>query len=333
MQQISRALPFYLVLYGIVTAMAIWIIQSPYFRISPDALSLGLTLDLTLLLPAAYFFLSRRSALPVYGTLPVFILSFFLASYLLPADRQNYLAFVEIAVIPLELGILFLIGREVKRTLGLLRDTGRAQTIGFREHAQNITTNRMDSPTLASIMATELSMFYYALNGWRMASEKPKTSRGFSYHKRNAYAAIVGVVFVLVIVESAAAHLLVAEWSPVLAWGIHFLGAYAMLFIFADYFAVKLRPLFVYDNTLYMRLGFRWACQIPLGQIERVELTHKALPKAKNNLDATLMGTPNLILHLSSPVKVSGLYGMKRNPDTIQLSVDEPGAFKQALDR
>ncbi|MGH1365713.1 MAG: hypothetical protein ACRBF0_19285 [Calditrichia bacterium] len=332
MQRISRALPFYLALYGIVTAMAIWIIQSSYFRISPDALSLGLTLDLTLLLPAAYFFLARRSSLPVYGTLPVFILSFFLASYLLPADRQNYLAFVEIAVIPLELGILFLVGREVKRTLAILRNTGRAQTIGFREHAQNIISNRVDSPVVASIMATELSMFYYALNGWRTAAEKPDSSCGFSYHKRNAYASIVGVVFVLVIVESVAAHLLIAHWSPILAWGIHFLGLYAMLFIFADYFAVKLRPLFIHNNMLHLRLGFRWACQIPLEQIERVELTFKALSKAKNHLDATLMGTPNLILHLSSPVNVSGLYGMQRKPDTIQLSVDEPGAFKQALD-
>src|SRR5262245_4618310 len=54
---------------------------------------------------------------------------------------------------------------------------------------------------VASALATEAAVFYYALAAWKRKPFAPPGTRAFGYHRRNAYAAILFAVFGVSLVE------------------------------------------------------------------------------------------------------------------------------------
>lgn len=327
--RLSHALPLYLGIYASVMAFLLWLIQSDHFLANADSLALGITLDLTLTLPLLYYLIARKSSLPREGIIPVIVLSYFIATGFLPLEHQGWLSIVEMIIIPLELAIIFFVGRKIHKTIGLLRSSGQYSNVGFLEHAGEMVAREFSQKRVAAILATEVSLFYYAFAGWREEIEMKKGLTGYTSYKKSGYKAVMGIVIILVVVESVAAHLFLAHWSNVLPWLVHFIGAYGLLFVIADYNALRLRPAYIIDKTLYLRLGLRWSAAIPLHEIEHIQQSRKPLEKDSGHLDMTLLGTPNLILTLKAPVLVSGFYGITRRPSKIQIQIDQPADFLQ----
>src|SRR5690348_17337797 len=61
----------------------------------------------------------------------------------------------------------------------------------------------------ASALATEAAVFYYALAAWKRKPFAPPGTRAFSYHRRNAYAAILYAVVGAAVIEMVAVDLMV----------------------------------------------------------------------------------------------------------------------------
>ena len=49
------------------------------------------------------------------------------------------------------------------------------------------------------------------------------------------------------------------------------------------------------------------------------------------SLKAVVFGAPRLVLELSRPVEVMGVYGLRRRVDSIALTVDDEERFIEAL--
>src|SRR5258708_20178995 len=77
------------------------IVFSPVFLLKPDALSTGITLDLTLTAPLLYFLVIRGSRVPKMTVVRVFIACILLAGLFLHNRPHSFLSLLQTSVHPL----------------------------------------------------------------------------------------------------------------------------------------------------------------------------------------------------------------------------------------
>ena len=113
----------------------------------PDIMAAAITLDLVLVVPALWYVLVvRRFRLPWFSVVPVFIVSLLLAARIVPANHHATLSVLELAAIPLELGLLGFIAWKAVGTVRRLRErprtTGSDTLTALREAAESVVPNR-----------------------------------------------------------------------------------------------------------------------------------------------------------------------------------------------
>ena len=180
------------------------------------------------------------------------------------------------------------------------------------------------------LIVTEASIFYYALL-FGNKTNNIREGKSFSYHIRSGYGAIVSVFFFLIAIETFSLHLVLLRWSNTAAWILTSLSIYGIIFLFADFNAARRRPILVDDNTLYIRIGFRWQVCIPISNISRIEIGTDTKGNDKNYFKMVLIGSENVMIKLKTPVKASGLYGMSRTFSRLGLSIDNKEEFINLL--
>jgi hypothetical protein len=328
----TKSISFRLVSFfalGITIIVAsILILKSQSFANNPDLLSLGLTLDLTITIPLIYFLLIWKTRISNLTIIPVLILSFVIASFIIPSDHQFYLQFIEYALIPLELFIIVSIIRKTHQISKAYRAKGLSYD--FTETLRSILYDKFGNQLVANIFTTEVSLFYYLFNGWRNKSYSFPGSK-YSYHRENGYTAIFFTITFVMVLETVALHLFVYQFIPVLAWTLTGLGIYFMFIIFGDYNAIRNRPISLDDSMLYLRTGVRWYTEIPLSAITEVELI-RSEPKIEGNANFITFGSPNIIVHLNSEYKAIGFYGISKKFTSFSFFIDDKLKFKQELD-
>jgi len=138
---------------------------------------------------------------------------------------------------------------------------------------------------------------------------------------------------IVVVVEVAPVHLLVALWSPAAAWVLTGLSLYTVLWLLGDYRAVVLRPSLLratpHGEVLEVRLGVRWNLRLPLAAVRAVRRVGARPPAASTPgyLRAVAIGQPRFLLELAEPVTARGPYGWRREVSLLGLTVDDEAAF------
>jgi hypothetical protein len=128
-------------------------------------------------------------------------------------------------------------------------------------------------------------------------------------------------------------HLVVRLWSDTVAWLLSALGVYAVLWMAADYQAVRLRPVVATHDALLVRVGLRWSVSIPYTQIEQVQPRGKeSLSKrTPGYLHAALLTDPKMVLVLRGTVRARGPYGIEKEVRRVGLAVDEADRLRAVL--
>jgi hypothetical protein len=134
----------------------------------------------------------------------------------------------------------------------------------------------------------------------------------------------------LMIVETVGLHFIVMHWSAVAAFIITALSVYGLIWLIGDFHAIRLHPVILTYDNLFLRTGIRWSATIPISEIAEVEIGNRKPKKSKTYLRASIL-YPRVILHLTHPVPVKGLFGMLRHPSQIGLSIDDPELFKSEI--
>ncbi|MFK7925981.1 MAG: hypothetical protein AB8H47_28795 [Bacteroidia bacterium] len=154
-------LPFGLpaLLLGLLSILAL----SPYFALHEQDLASAITLDFVLTVPLLYLWLIRKKPISKLSVSPVILLSFLLASYLIPATGQSLLIQLRTFALPvIEFGILGWIFYQVRRTV-LAYKAERGHNPDFF-HALKTACREIFPARLSTIVATEAAVFYYGLN-------------------------------------------------------------------------------------------------------------------------------------------------------------------------
>jgi hypothetical protein len=325
------------VLLALVAITAVYaveaiVVRSPDFAVHPRLLAGAVAFDLTIGVPFLYWLLVvRRGHARASTLLVVFLASFFGARLVLPVAQHGLLAY-EWLVAPLELGIIAYVIAKIRRTARGLR--GAPASLDVPERIAAALHNAFPEPIVGRLLATEITLGWYALASWRREPHAPSGAKAFSYHRANGLAALLSALVAASVVELFVVHLLVQLYSSRAAWTLSAVSAVGIVWLVGFVRAIALRPVLVFPDRLVARGGIHWTAEIPREAIDVVEsgwavrAPHTGTP---GYLRITPVAQPNVLLRLRTAVEAHGLYGRRRSVRVIAMSVDEPAALAELL--
>lgn len=292
------------------------VVGSAAFARAPDRIALAATLDLTVTATLLVWWLGvRRRAVPWWIAVATLSWGVAIARAYVPHAPLGTLVAAGGALEVVTVGWLVLRIRRVVRGARAARDAG---PIGALE--AGLVAARIPA-RVAAILATELAVVGLALTGW---FRRPRA--GFAM-RSSGWLLFAGVLGFLVVVETAAAHIALAMWKPVIAWLSTLSSAYALVWLAGDAHAIRLYPVAVAGGTLRVTVGVRWRAAIPLAEIESVTET-RTVPEGALSL---ALLEPTVLVTLRAPVEVVGLLGRRRRADRLALTIDDPAGFAAAV--
>ena len=183
---------------------------------------------------------------------------------------------------------------------------------------------------VAGLLATEAAIFYYALASWRHRPVLPPGAIAFTYHRKNAYAAILYAVFGISLVEMTAVDLVVRANHVTASNVLLVVDGLAAIWILGFARAVQLRPILLTSDALVIRNGLsalvvvsRASATIEFGRV-------RAPARGTPGYFCAAMGQPNALITLGEPATVRGAYRRGRVVDRIGLVLDNPRGFEAA---
>lgn len=175
---LQNLLPFTLPL--LLMAGLVWLACSPLFQHQPEALSLGITVDLIVILPLSYLFLIRNRDIPNITAIPYVIIGVLLAGWLIPPSHQFYLTQFKTWGLPLLEGVVLLVVVHKVR-IAAKHYQEQSETIPDVFDALKAAAQSVLPGKLGVLLATELGVIYYGFFCWK---KKPLERNEFSYHQK-----------------------------------------------------------------------------------------------------------------------------------------------------
>lgn len=327
---------FGVLLLGIYAVMLL-ISGSHLFERNSDLRAFAVTFNLTVTVPVLFYLLVVRNTFLHWLTIaPVFLLSLLGASLVLPQGEQHYLDIIKHLAAPAELLLVGFLGVKAVRACD-----GREPTVcqgatattsskGYKPHCVRLSRRGLRRIS----WRTRLPFSNYALFAWRTQPDVGKGEIGFSYHQKNGYGGILVAVTLVAAVEIVAVHFLVASWSTRAAWILSAVSVYGIVWLLGYSQAIRLRPILLSEQSLYVRIGLLWSARIPLTRIASVQPVQSIAENRSTAgyLHAVTLGNPQFLIELSKPVAVHGLYGYtKKNVQRIGIAVDDRARFGAEL--
>jgi hypothetical protein len=308
-----------------------WIVQSIYFSRQPELFSIGVAIDLTLGIPALfYFLLVRPKKYSPLTLVPVFLISFGIATVMIPSAYQNFLT-SEKKIIPLiEVGLIAYVVSKIPGLVRRYREIKDAEYF-FADRVRKSFGDVFFDNKAVNILLSEFLLMYLAFGGWFMKSDtKQMEHPTFTYHHKSAYSTILGVMIALLCIETIAFHIILLHWSKIAAVIMTALSIYSLFWLIGDFHAIRLHPVLITDNNIQLRIGLRWKATIPISAISGVDFGGGPPRNSKGYVRASVL-TPRVVLNLNQTVNVQALFGMVRHASKIGLSIDDAEKFRDEI--
>ncbi|HEV7589218.1 MAG TPA: hypothetical protein VGO40_13975 [Longimicrobium sp.] len=329
----AAALPlagFGLIAVGVYATLFV-LASSRLFERAPGLGSFGITFDLLVTIPAAFYLMVvRPRKLPWLTVVPCVIASAWAGVLVLPPEHRQLLHAARFLIAPAE---LWLVGYGGLRAWRLLRSgTHPGRDVPEAVHAALHEIVRY--PAVADAVAAEVTLFWFAFLSWRSRPRIAPGATEFTQHLKSGIPGIVGAVSFACVIEAVGVHLLAARWSSTVAWALTGLSAYGVIWLMGLGRSAVLRPTMVEREGLRVRIGALYEAVVPFDAIERVRMVRSGPEnrRAPGYLHASLFAAPRLMIELKEPVEARGLYGNRKLGITrIGLLVDEPAELAALL--
>jgi hypothetical protein len=177
------------------------------------------------------------------------------------------------------------------------------------------------------------------LAAWRALRRRPlppPPPDGFTIGRTGTAGQLVAALLVVTAFEAPALHLILhARLGPghaLLQLALGALHLYGVAWLVGDLRLVREAGHRVSADALELRLGTRWRGEVPYERITSVALGE---PRAgdRDTLRLSALDRPRVLVVLASPIELVGPIGIRRRAARLALSVDEPRAFVDALQR
>lgn len=320
----SSALPnLFLPSALLVIGACFLVLRSQAFAERPDVLAWAVTFDLTLTVPLLYWLLVVRTGRARAMTVvPVFLVAMMLAAALVPRPQQAFLADLQMLAIPLELLVAGAIVQRIRRA-ARERSTSTDPYVRIGNAARVL----FGEGRVAEIVASEITILYYALFTWR---RQPEATRGrvITVHERSGWPTVVVCILVLLVAESIGLHLLIQMWSVTAAWIFTGLDVWGMLWLLGDLQALKLRRSAITDDAFELRYGLRWSAIVPRTNIASIdEVRQERDWKQRDILKVAMLDEPRWLITLREPMQIRGMAGLRKTIRAIAILPDDEEAL------
>jgi hypothetical protein len=314
-------------------------------------MTLGSVLDLAIILPLVFYFFVFKSKPSFILFIPMSFAGLFLVNWLVPDYADDYLnkinksvILIEGSLIIFELLLIFFILKRLPMLKHKVRDKqnnyyhflrsfieASKETFSFRFKKLNQYQNML------RFLSTDLAVFYYVFFSWRKKKgEQIQAADRFTYHLNGEYLGIFIMLIHALTIEIIAVHLLVMQYSHLLAWIVTLFDLYALLFIIADYQAIRQSPIIMDNKAIHIQKGLRFHAVIPYEMVDVIkknERSESEIRKDKLAIDLTLNGlekkTPQFEMILKEPILAYTIFGIKKKIKHLYITVDEPSTFSE----
>jgi hypothetical protein len=285
-----------------------------------DIAAWGVTFDLTITIPLLYwFFVVRAGKARALTIAPLFVVCAILATALVPRGQQQFLR--ELARAGGAVAETLLIGALIYRLAKFRKSDSSDPYERFHNAAQTIAGNGV----IATAIASEVAMFYYALFCWK---KKPSDERAITFHQRNDWSTILICILVMIGFESIGMHLFIAQWKPAAAWLWTAFDLWAAIWLLGDYHALRLRHTTIDDDALHLRYGMRWHADVALTSIISIDdVQNENEWKRRGVLKVAILDEPRWLIRLRDPIVARGLAGMRKTITAIAMLPDDENAI------
>lgn len=292
-------------LFGVAYALfAIVLVRTHLYARNPDVAAWGITFDLVLTIPAAWWlFVIRGGRARPASIVPLFVLCSLAASRIVPAPQHAFIDQLRWLAAPLDVVTIALVVRR------LARGRSAGDSLAMR------------------VAAAEVTTLYYALFCWRK-----KTPPGFTFHARSGWGAVMSAILVVLGAESFGLHLFIAQYSVKAAWIVTALDVYGVLWLLGDYYALRLRTTTIDADAMHVRFGMRWSATIDRANVAAVEVPRSESDwKRRDVMKLAVLDEPLFIVRLHEPVVATGIAGIRRTITAVAVRPDDPEAFLRAV--
>ncbi|SUV09715.1 membrane protein [Priestia megaterium] len=296
----------------------------------------GSILDLSLVAPLLFLAWQRKFSVKYFIVLMA--TGLIAARFIIPSE---YLASfqsvmwlgvgIEGVLIFFELSLLFMLAKNVPPILKRVKSSSLPLLFSF----SRAINEKFPKQTFIHILCSEMLMFYYAFGTWK---KQPSTEGDtFTLYKRSSFITFQIMIIHAIVIETLGLHWLLHNTSIVLSVVLLFLNIYSIVFFIGDIQALRLNPLRVDNDRLYVSFGLAKRMEIRFQDIEEIiEDTHileQKIPSTTIEFIARDFETvhPDLLLTLKSPVEATLFMGIKKKYKQVAIRVDDPHAFKKIV--
>lgn len=314
----------------LIIGLMIFISKTSLFKLNPDNLAIGITIDLLLTVPFIYFLLIRKTNIPKTTVVPFLILGVVLCSIILPSENQQYLNLFKTWILPIvELSVISYVIYNVRKGIKHYK-LSKTESFDFFTTLKNTCYEILPKGVVIPVV-TEIAVFYYGFLYWKKRELKENE---YSYHKDSGTITLLIAIIFIVAIETIVLHILLAKWNNIAAWILTFLSIYSGFQIFGFLKSMFKRPISIENDRLYLRYGIMSETTIYIKDIDRVEISSKDIEINKETRKLSFLGElegHNIIIRLKKENELIGLYGLKRKYKNLALYIDEKIEFKNRI--
>lgn len=332
--------------------LALLILSSNYtlmiiqpFGTITEPLILASLFDLTIVLPLSFYLFVVRNRLSLITLLPVIIGGFWFVYFIVPSHELAIFNYFKYTIFGLE-GLfivieLFLLAMLLRKIPTLSQNYKKQKEIDFYYPTATRTALKttFGQKKLFDILVYDFSIFYYGFFAWKKKWIDRAHTRSFTIHTNSGYFGLFIMLVHAMVIEVIGVHFLIAHfWSPTAAWIFTALDVYALLWIIADFHAVRLSPIVIKDGTLFAQVGIRREIMVDLNTIKSIQPTitsKKERAREKHSFAITLPNLfeedPQFEIELTEPSLAYLPFGLKKEMTKLYVTVDDKEAFLQEV--
>lgn len=301
--------------YGVVSAS----------HIPAEVDAIALPFDFMVGIPLAFYLVVvRPRKLSPLCVIPVIWVGYGLSVVALGSPDTGILPLVLAALIPVELVIAI---REMQRMARVYKDAKANISDPMRWlYVTTLYLVRKEMP--ARMMATELSVWYYALFSWRKKPSVEGDKRAYSYHNAGGYVNMLLGLGLAFPVEIVTVHMLLAQWSVAAATVATLLSIYAAVWLLGDARARILRPVILSRDELCIECGVQMEAIVPVRSVAGVSSSEPENLEKSDKLNYGAFYQANVWITFERPIEVQTLMGTKCIR-AVGLSLDDPQRFRR----
>lgn len=302
----------------------------------PNAVVLGSIFDLAFLSPILYMTWKRKwtwkRAIVLIASGLILVRFFIPMEYLAPFKAVTWVGFaVEGGIVLLEILVLVTLFKHLPNIIRTVKRSSLPVVFSFSNAADSTTKNI----PIIRVICSEMLMFYYAFASWK---KQPKLNHHtFTLHRNSNLITFQVMLVHAIVLESIGLHWWLHNQSVVLSIVLLVINVYSVIFILGDIQAVRLNPLQMSEDRMYISLGLMKRMEIKYEDIEEIVEDSTVLEKklSENTIDFVARDfepvSPHVILKLKHPVKATLIMGMKKQYNQVAIRVDESDRFMRVL--